>query len=187
MEGTTFAAECTVAHGIVARPGAQTLGFLYGIDASRTAIAADPRLVLGAILLGRPIPSTHADTWALYYNAHQYLRGDAERGWGVFVRFGVSDGDPNPVKWNAAGGFGGKGITRSREQDAWGLGAFYLGLSDADLLKGLGIGDEAGGELFYDVAVTPWLHVTPDVQVIDSALSRAGTAWVLGLRTHLDL
>ena len=187
MEGTTFALECTVAQEIFAQPGAQTLGFLYGIDASRTAIAADPRLVLGAILVGRPIPSTHADTWALYYNAHQYVRGDAERGWGAFVRLGVSDGDPNPVKWNAAGGLGGKGLLPRRDRDAWGIGFFYLGLSEADLLKGLGVGDEVGGELFYEFAATPWLRVTPDVQLIDSALPHSETAWVLGLRTRLVL
>jgi hypothetical protein len=29
--------------------------------------------------------------------------------------------------------------------------------------------------------------VTPDVQVIDSALPRADTVWVLGIRTHLNL
>jgi len=77
--GTTFSSEGTFAHTLRERPGAQTLGLLYGIDASRTAIAADSRLVIGSILSGRPVPATTADTWALYYNAHQYLRGDARK------------------------------------------------------------------------------------------------------------
>lgn len=184
-DGTTFSIEGTFAHELQERPGAQTVGFLYGIDANRTAIAADPRLVIGSILSGQPIPTTTDDTWAFYYNAHQYLQGDGAGGWGIFVRFGVSDGDPNPVKWNAAGGLGGKGVLPWREQDTWGLGAFYLDLSDEDLLKGLNVGDEVGGEVYYRIAVTPWFHLTLDAQGIDSALPRADTACVLGVRTHL--
>ncbi len=185
--GTTFSTEWTLGHTLRDRPGAQTVGFLYGIDASRTAIASDPRLVLGGILSGQPIPTTSDDTWALYYNGHQYLRGDAEGGWGLFARFGVSDGNPNPVRWNAAGGVGGTGLLPRRGRDTWGLGVFYLGLSDEDLLQGLNLGDEVGGDLFYNLAATPWLGLIADVQVIDSALPRADTVWVLGLRTHVRL
>ena len=60
-------------------------------------------------------------------------------------------------------------------------------MSDEDLLKGLDVGDEVGAELFYNLAVTPWLHVTSDVQLIDPALPRADTVWVLGMRAHLNL
>jgi porin len=187
FEGTTFSGEATVTHHLWERPGAQTFGLLYGIDASRTAIATDPRLVLDDLLRGQPIPTTSDDTWAIYYNAHQYLRGDAEGGWGLFVRFGISDGNPNPVKWNVAGGLGGKGPLAGRPHDVWGLGAFHLGLSDEDVLDALDLDDETGGEVFYNIAVAPWLHVTLDGQVIDPALPRADTAWVLGMRMHLDL
>lgn len=185
-EGTTFSTEWTLGHKLRARPGAQTFGFLYGIDASRTAIAADPRLVLGSILSGQPVPTTSDDTWAFYYNAHQYVRGDSEGGWGVFARFGISDGNPNPVRLNLAGGLGGRGLLPLRRQDTWGIGAFYLDMSDEDQLKSLNVDDEVGGELFYNIAVTPWFHVTLDAQVIDSALPGTDTAWVLGVRTHFD-
>jgi len=37
-------------------------------------------------------------------------------------------------------------------------------MSDEDLLKGLNVGDEVGADIFYNFAVTPWFHVTPDVQ-----------------------
>jgi porin len=184
--GTTFATEWTLGYQLLKRPGAQTFGFLYGIDASRTAIAADPRLVLGSILAGQTIPTTSADTWAFYYNAHQYVCGDSENGWGIFARFGISDGDPNPVKLNLAGGLGGKGLLPQRRHDTWGVGIFYLNMSNEDLLKGLNVGDETGGEVFYNIALTPWFHVTLDAQVIDSALPHTDTAWVLGIRTHIN-
>jgi porin len=106
--------------------------------------------------------------------------------YGVFARFGISDGNPNPVKLNLAGGLGGKGLLTQRPQDIWGVGVFYLDMSDEDLLKGLHVGDEIGGELFYNIAVARWFHVTLDAQVIDSALPRAGTAWIFGVRTHFD-
>jgi porin len=166
------------------REGSQTFGFLYGINASRTDIAANPRIVISSITHDRPVPTTEADTWAFYYNAHQYLQGDAEGGWGIFARFGVSDGNPNLVRWNVAGGLGGIGLIPGREHDRWGLGTFYLDMSDEDLLNGLRVSDEVGGELFYNIIVTPWFHVTLDAQVIDSALPASDTAWVLGMRTH---
>ncbi len=187
MHGTTFSTEWTVTHSVLMRAGAQTFGALYGIDTQRTDIAADPRTVIRDVLRGGSVPTTGTDTWALYYNAHQFLQGDSDGGWGVFVRVGLSDGNPNLVRWNVAGGTGGIGLFPGRTSDRWGLGAFCLGMSDEDLLRGLGVDDEIGGELFYDVAVTPWLHVTLDAQVIDSALPRAGTAWVLGVRTHVVL
>jgi porin len=185
--GTTFSTEWTVTHTLADRAGAQTFGALYGIDARRADIAADPRTVLANVLRGRPAPTTRADTWALYYNAHQYLHGDTDRGWGVFLRAGLSDGNPNVVQWTAAGGMAGTGLLPGRPHDRWGLGLFSLGMSDEDLLRDLGVGTEVGGELFYNVAVTPWLHVTFDAQVIESALPGADTTGVFGVRTHITL
>jgi porin len=185
--GTTFSFEGTVGHTLGGRAGGQTFGALGGIDTRRADIATDPRLGLGSVLRGEGFPQTSADTWALYYNAHQLVFGDAEHGAGIFIRLGLSDGDPNPVRWNWAGGFAGRALVPRRPDDTWGLGAFYLGPSNADLLKGLHVGDEVGGEAFYNVAVTPWLHVTLDVQGIDSALPRGDTACVLGVRTHVEL
>ena len=46
--------------------------------------------------------------------------------------------------------------------------------------------DERGLELFYNVGVTLWLHITPDLQVITPTLGRADTSVVLGLRMKID-
>ena len=48
------------------------------------------------------------------------------------------------------------------------------------------IGDGQGIELFYNYAVTPWFHLTPDIQVIDPSRELIDTALVLGLRGKID-
>ena len=46
--------------------------------------------------------------------------------------------------------------------------------------------DERGVELFYNVGVTPWCHITTDLQVITPLLELADTSLVLGLRAKID-
>ena len=40
--------------------------------------------------------------------------------------------------------------------------------------------------MFYNIEALPWLHVTPDLQVIESSLKRVDTAVVLGVRAVID-
>jgi porin len=58
----------------------------------------------------------------------------------------------------------------------------------------VGLDIEDAVELYYDAAVTPWLNVTVDLQIVDSALNKdlnssgqlvnMGTAVVGGLRVY---
>ena len=52
------------------------------------------------------------------------------RHWGVFSQFGVSHGNPNPVRFVANGGVGGRSMVPGRAYDTFGVSYFYLGLSD---------------------------------------------------------
>lgn len=114
---------------------------------------------------------------------YQYLYQDPDNpavGWGFSADVAISDGNPNPIKWRAIGGLAGQGLLPGREQDRWGIGYFKYGLSN-DLVTGLArigsaletddptfyIGDEQGVEIFYDMALTPWLRLTGDLQWID--------------------
>lgn len=201
-KGTTFLTEWQVKHTIAGLPGKQTVGFVYGFDRQKLDIGTDSRSHLASLIkTGEPV-KTNADTWALYYNAHQYIQGNSKGGWGPFLRAGVSDGHPNPIKWNVAFGLGGVGVGSWRSNDNWGIGGYALGASNEPLVNRLGIHDETGFEAFYNVAVSPWLHVTADVQHIDSALTGANLfgsgllpavnlpgpkdAWVVGVRTNLN-
>jgi len=185
-EGRTFSTEWTFAHALRGLGGAQTFGFLYGVDLERANLDASSTLILDSILLGQPTPTTSEDTWAFYYNAHQYLHGDESDGFGIALRFGLSNGDPNPVKWNLTLGLGGTGLLPGRDHDTWGIGGFYLAMSNLEFLQALDVNDELGAELFYNIALTPWLHVTLDAQVIDSALPRVDTTWMLAGRAHVN-
>ncbi len=94
-------------------------------------------------------------------------------------------------------------MTPRRDQDRFGIGYYYLSISNdlrrtfPPLLRNrIGLEHGQGVELFYNIAVTPWLHVTPDLQFIDAGRDKApiigpnrkaiNTAIVAGLRIKVD-
>ncbi len=135
-----------------------------------------------------PIPPV-SGTWTVYYNFDQYLQTYADdplRGWGLFGRVGVGDSQTNPHSWFLSCGVGGDSPFLGREKDAFGAGWYYLATSPnlAPILADLygGVGDGQGVELFYNAALTQWLNVTPDFQVILPAREDVSPAVVVGLR-----
>lgn len=136
-------------------------------------------------------------SWSLYYAFDQYLwvdPGNDKRGWGVFGNLGIADGNPNPTRWCASAGIGGTGALPNRPNDTFGIGYFYVGLSNdfKDLLSGPVLGpllaqrDEHGVELFYNFSFTPWCHVTADLQIVEPSTRRLDTAVIAGVRVKLD-
>jgi porin len=170
-------------------PGHQSLWGAY--SSGRYAIV--DKQSLNQIPPGLPPPTTlERGSWWGTYLFDQALwvdPADQTRSWGVFGNFGISDGKPNPIKWSAIFGVGGSSPIRGRKQDTFGLAYYYLGYSDdfKDVARVITpVRDERGVELFYNVGVTPWLHITPDLQVITPTLGRAHTSVVLGLRMKID-
>jgi len=105
----------------------------------------------------------------------------------VFGNVGISDGMPNPIHWSAIFGIGGSSPIPNRNLDTFGIAYYYLGFSDSfESLAPPFLRDEHGLELFYNVAVTPWFHVTADLQVITPLLQPVHTSLVLGLRSKID-
>jgi porin len=85
----------------------------------------------------------------------------------------------------AFGGVGGTGLIPGRSLDNWGLGYYYAVLSPYlkdSLAPSLRIRDEQGWEIFYNFAVTPWLVLGADLQIIRPSLANE-TAVFFGLRT----
>ena len=150
-------------------------------------------------------------SWNVYYNFDQYVyepkKGSGE-GIGIFGRFGASDGNPNFMHFFYSLGIGGKGVIPNRERDQYGFGFYYIDVKNPEL-RGLFrniklLRDEYGFEAFYNIAITPWLMLTPDIQVVRGAQKEqvtigrslsgvpfiasrksVGTATVLGLRMQM--
>jgi len=179
---TTYVGELNLGTEFFDQPGHQLFAFAYATG-EFTSQQQDPRLLFAT---DAP-PSSESESWAFYYNFEQYLVSDPEdpnKGFGLFGRVGVADEDTNIVNTFYSLGVGGKGIIPGRDLDRFGLGYYYMTLSD----KRLGLltdDDEQGVELFYNMAVTPALEVSLDLQVIDGAVKNTDTAVVGGVRARL--
>ncbi len=130
-------------------------------------------------------------SWSLYFNFYQALWADPNvkrRTWGVFGSFGLADGNPNPFDYTLACGIGGRSMLPGRTYDTFGVGYYYLGLSNnfKDLTQPiLPQRDEFGVEMFYNLAVTPWCRFTWSSIIARPSTVGLDTALIQGLRFQL--
>ncbi len=195
--GTSFATEARFNVEPFGMPGHQLVGFVYS-DKSFLQIEQDPRIgigfgrgLAGGLLRLASAFERESSSWAFFYNFDQYLFQESEdptQGIGLFGRFGISDGDANPIHSFYSIGVGGKGIIPERDNDRFGLGYFYTKWSHISLTNALGISNSQGVELFYNIEVTPWLHITPDLQVLvnPGGVDDRDVAIVYGLRAQMS-
>jgi len=169
-DNLTFAGEARVRTNFFGRTGHQLFGYTFS-NKKFNSIDQSVRVVIENREL-----SGKKGSWNVYYNFDQYLyepeKGSGE-GIGIFGRFGASDGNPNFMHFFYSVGIGGKGVIPTRPDDRYGFGFYYLVISNPRV-QGLFqntklLRDEYGFEAFYNIAITPWLRLTPDVQVIRGA------------------
>ncbi len=131
-------------------------------------------------------------SWSMGYSFDQsfYVAPeDPKKRWGIFGMLGVADDNPSPVRWFASAGLAGTSPISGRSADTFGAGYYYTGLSGAikDLAPVLlAAGDEQGVEIYYNVAVTPWFHVTPDIQFVDPFRETAKESVLIGVRGKIE-
>jgi porin len=107
---------------------------------------------------------------------------------------GISDGDPNPVRWNVRVGLGGFGLVpwtwagylRRRLFSHWALRLLEETTLGSSSAPGLAQRDEQGVELYYNAALTPWCHLTADLEVVQPSTKRFDTAVIAGTRLKID-
>lgn len=188
-DGVTTSLSVTVPVTIDGKPGFHGVRGVYS-----TLNGSDFRDIPDLILPGGTQELGTIDGyWFASYSFQQYLvvdDQDPQRGWGLFGQLAVSDGNPNPFGWSGFIGVGGSSLLSGRPDDTFGISYFYYGFSE-DLKDSLDdvsydLGDESGIEAFYNLAVTPWLNVTADGQVIWPA-DGDETAYFLGLRAQLKV
>ncbi|MBI1813941.1 MAG: carbohydrate porin [Deltaproteobacteria bacterium] len=204
FKGAIFGSEGRVRTDFFGLTGHQLVGGMYS---NRQYTSIDQRL--GFVIENQALVK-HDGTWAVYYNFDQFLYETdkaAGNGVGLFGRFGASAGNPVPAQYMYSLGVGGKGLIPTRDLDRFGIGYYYLSINNPTLQTPIGttsfLRDEWGFEAFYNVALTPWLLVTPDVQVVGPTQKHRivtgplgkpgldpefiGTATVLGVRIQLIL
>jgi porin len=131
-------------------------------------------------------------SWSLGYSFDQsfYVAPeDPKKRWGVFGMLGIADDNPSPVRWFGSAGLAGTSPISGRSEDTFGAGYYYTGVSGAitDLAPVLlPLGDEHGVEVYYNVAVTPWFHVTPDLQFVDPFRDAVEESVLLGVRGKIE-
>jgi len=153
---------------------------------------------------GTHVLATKQGSWMVSCNFDQYLwEPEKGKGFGIFGRFAASDGDPNFIHYFYELGFGGKGVGAKRPNDTYGFGGYYINASHPTVTTAAGtqqfFRDEKGFEAYYNIALTPWAHLSPDFQVIHGIsaqnvvahaeqgvpLRNINNAVVLGLRLGL--
>ncbi|MGB5209790.1 MAG: carbohydrate porin, partial [Gammaproteobacteria bacterium] len=103
------------------------------------------------------------------------------QGVGVFLRLQTADPDANPLDYSITGGISGKGLIPGRDNDAMGIAYVYNKLADDGLLDAIGIESQSSvWELFYNIELTPAVHLMLDAQLAESAFPDVETATILG-------
>jgi porin len=178
--GTSYTAEGRYTTHFFNLTGHQLLGGAYS---DRLFLDLD-QPIRNIIIPALPV-AQNSGSWVGFYNFDQYLwqpDPKVDQGIGIFGRFGITDGEANPIHMFASGGIGGKGMFPGRKNDRFGIGYYYIAASQGRLLEQLRVGDSQGAEAFYEFALTPWASLTADVQVIKSGLERVDCSTILGLR-----
>ena len=177
---TTFAAEGRYTTHFFDLTGHQLLGGTYS---DRLYVDLDQRLA-NMIIPALPVQQS-SGSWSAYYNFDQYIfqpDPKVDAGLGVFGRFGISDGRANPIHYFASVGIGGKGIIPGRKNDQFGIGYYRICATDAQTLQTLNFRDAQGFEAYYEMAITPALFITPDIQIVEPSQENVDTSVVLGVR-----
>jgi carbohydrate-selective porin OprB len=170
-------------------PGDQRLGWTWS-DKSRVQFDWTPRSIIGAIIIGSTTGLERKSSgWAFVYDFDQYLStvpGEPEQGFGLFGRFELTNGEVNPVQQFYSIGVGSTRVIPGQDRDTFGIGYYYLALSDKlPKLIQHGARGEQGGELGYNIAVTPWLRIAPDLEIVSPARKSAETTPVAGVRVKI--
>jgi hypothetical protein len=143
---------------------------------------------------GQLIPTTKNNTWFVSGEIWQYLwtEGSGEQavdpsngrqdlqGIGFFSRLQFADPDTNPLDFTISGGLNGKGLIPKRDHDCMGIAYAYNGLQGR-ILQIAGVATHSSAwELFYNIELTPAVHLTLDAQWVESSLPGVDAATALG-------
>ena len=190
-DGTVYSLEFRLPTEFFGKEGNHTFGAIYNTK-DLTLLDPDPQLIFGPLDL--PVSLTMEEqegTWGFTYNFDQYLfteEQDETQGFGLFGRYGFADDETSPIEHFWSIGLGGKGIIGGRDEDTFGIGYYYIDITDR-LPKAISnqFDNSQGFEIFYNIEVTPWLHITPDFQILEPTNEDVDTTYIAGFRVRIDI
>ncbi|MEK6237497.1 MAG: carbohydrate porin [Planctomycetales bacterium] len=171
------------------KPGSHLIAGGYS---TRSYTSVDPSSV--TVVPGQGLTlGSETGAWSLAYYYDQVFWEDScnkSRNLRLFTGWSLSDGNPSFARWGGFASVEGFGLIDGREQDRMGI-AYFQNQVSSDFKRlvspVVGVQNVQGVEAYYNAAVTPWFHLTADVQVIDSADRSVATALLFGLRANLKL
>lgn len=196
-DGWTWSGEAQVQYRAGHLPGGFNVGGSYAWDNDFATANRRYTFRPGQGIIAEPDKDT---SWAMYASTWQYLFvEDADQvrdapldllngvpdlqGIGLFARVGFADEDTNPLEFAFSVGLGGRGVIPGRDDDLFGVGYFNNEPQSLRLQQIADIPNNTQGfEAFYNVAITPAMGLTFDVQLVEPATNTLDTAMVLGLR-----
>jgi porin len=130
--------------------------------------------------------------WDVAVYVHQEFwqaKGDPDRR--AYVKIGGTAGPDNPQfsQYNAFGHVEFLGFMDSRPHDRMGAGMWWNSLSDnyKDLVSPVAdLQDLYGFELYYNYQITPWMHLTADIQYVQNEWKADDMAVIPGARLVID-
>jgi porin len=193
--GATLATDLVVRSSPLGLPAILNVG---GVFTTANYTSLDPSVYLDLLRQGQLQSAVGSGnlpvedgSWALYASSSQALwqsKSDPKATWGVFGGLGISDGNPNPIKYYGSVGIGGRSMSSARPLDSWGIGYYYVGLSEE--IKTLTqsvrpLRDEYGAEAFYNIALLPSCRLTPNLEIARSGLVGVSPPLLFGLRLEM--
>jgi porin len=163
-------------------PGSYRLGAVW--DATRRSAFGSLDPATGEPSLERGHPGAY-----LSFDQLVFREGPQDaQGLGLFARYGAADGDVNRIEQFWSLGLQYLGALPGRDADVLAIG-MYQALGSARYRREVNprFDRETGVELYYRIALLPWLALTPDVQYIAApgGARPARDAVVLVLRARL--
>jgi porin len=110
------------------------------------------------------------------------------KGFGLYAKAAIADGNPKPIKRSLVGGIAGHAIGPGRALDYFGVGYFYYDFGDElrDAVAPVGsLKDEQGIEAYNAVVPAPWLRLTANLQWINPANGAYPTLRLGGARLRV--
>jgi carbohydrate-selective porin OprB len=128
---------------------------------------------------------------AYLYQEFWQAEGNPARNAHVLFGGTVADDNPSFSNWNIVGRVTARGLFDARPGDRMGFAAWASGISGEfrDTVDTLGIDLREqiwGLEVFYNVELTPWAHLTGDFQLIESGFKGDDVAVVPGVKLVVE-